>query len=84
LHGYVDWINEAGMFCNVIELFWKLYFLVLVESCYLHWTTTFEISFTGSLNHGSFINIVEYYLHWTTTVWDIFSGSSDTNHDSLL
>jgi hypothetical protein len=21
LHGYVDWINEAGMFCNVIELF---------------------------------------------------------------
>jgi hypothetical protein len=55
LHGYVDWINEAGMFCNVIELFWKLYFLVLVESCYLHWTTTFEISFTGSLNHGSLL-----------------------------
>ena len=54
---------------------------------YLHWTTTFEIFFSGSsdTNHNSLLTvIVEYYLYWTSTFEISFSGSSDTNHDNLL
>ena len=55
----------------------------LVVEYYLHWTTTFEISFSGSSDKPRQL-IVEYYVHWTTMFETSFSGSSDTNHDSLL
>ena len=50
----------------------------------LHWTTTFEISFSGSSPQKLRQLIVEYYLHWTITFEISFSGGSDKNYGSLL
>jgi hypothetical protein len=54
----------------------------LIVAYYLHWTTTFEISFSGSsdFRHKPQQLIVGYYLHWTTMFEISFSGSSDFRH----
>ena len=51
---------------------------------YLHWTTTFEIYFSGIAQTQTKASYWRILPTWTTTFEISFSGSSDTNHGSLL
>jgi hypothetical protein len=58
-----------------------------IPEYYLHWTTTFEISFSGTVIQTLYHNSLLYYTAPVLGphVWDLsFSGSLDTNHSSLL
>jgi hypothetical protein len=53
----------------------------LIVEYYLHWTTTFEISFSGSsdTNHDSLLSNTAY----TAEIWDIFSDHLSDTIDQL-